>query len=121
MSTKEQVLAGIQGEMKESVNAHVNGLDGWLVSKAKLLEITAGTIQSTFGDSEITIPMLAGYKNVDKEVSDVYFGSVEGKMIDGSGWAPPADYDPRSRSWYRLSQEQGKLAFTDPYLDLVTK
>jgi len=121
MSTKEQVLAGIQGEMKESVNAHVNGLDGWLVSKAKLLEITAGTIQSTFGDSEITIPMLAGYKNVDKEVSDVYFGSVEGKMIDGSGWAPPADYDPRSRSWYRLSQEKGKLAFTDPYLDLVTK
>lgn len=121
ISTKEQVLAGIQGEMKESVNAHVNGLDGWLVSKAKLLEITAGTIQSTFGDSEITIPMLAGYKSVDKEVSDVYFGSVEGKMIDGSGWIPPADYDPRSRSWYRLSQEQGKLAFTDPYLDMVTK
>ena len=67
MSTKEQVLAGIQGEMKESVNAHVNGLDGWLVSKAKLLEITAGTIQSTFGDSEITIPMLAGYKMLIKK------------------------------------------------------
>jgi len=121
MSTKEQVLAGIQGEMKESANAHVSTLDGWLVSKAKLLEITAGTIQSTFGDGEITIPMLAGYKNVDKEVSDVYFGSVEGKMVDGSGWAPPADYDPRSRSWYRISQEQGKLVFTDPYLDLLTK
>jgi len=119
--TKEQVVAGIQEEMKASANAHVNKLDGWLMSKAKMLEITVGTIQSTFGDAEITVPMMAGYKSVDKEISDVYFGSSEGKMIDGSGWTPPADYDPRTRPWYKSTKEQGKLTFTDPYLDSVTK
>ncbi|SMC52401.1 methyl-accepting chemotaxis protein [Sporomusa malonica] len=121
MFTKGQVSAGIQEEMKANVNSHVNKLDGWLISKARMLEITVGTIQSTVGDGEITVPMLAGYKTVDKELSDMYFGSVAGKMVDGSGWTPPADYDPRIRGWYKLATEQGKLTFTEPYLDMVTK
>jgi len=118
--TKEQVVAGIQEEMKASANSHVNKLDGWLIGKTKILETTAGTIQSTAGDGEITIPMVAGYKTVDKEVSDVYFGSIDGKMVDGSGWIPPADYDPRIRGWYKTGKEQGKLVFADPSLDMTT-
>jgi methyl-accepting chemotaxis protein len=119
--TKEQMTAGIQGEMQTSIISQVNKLDGWLIGKAKMLEITAATIQSTVNDGEITLPMVAGYKTADKELSDFYFGSVEGKMVDGSGWTPPADYDPRLRSWYKAANEQGKLVFSDPYLDMVTK
>ncbi|WP_346355833.1 methyl-accepting chemotaxis protein [Azotosporobacter soli] len=118
---EQQVTSGIERELNESINAHANKLDGWLISKAKMLEITVGTLKSTVGDGEITVPMLAGYKTVDKELSDVYFGSAEGKMIDGSGWTPPADYDPRARSWYKDVKAQDKLIFTDPYLDMVTK
>ena len=121
MFTKEQVLTGIQAEMTASVNAHVNKLDGWLIGKAKMLEITAGTLQSSFGDNEITVPMLAGYKTVDKEISDAYFASVAGQLVDGSGWTAPAGYDPRTRSWYKSGMEQGKLAFGAPYLDGATK
>jgi len=119
--TKEQMVSGIQEEMRQSSSSYVNHLEGWLLSKAKMIEITAGTMQSAFGDAEMTVPMLAGYKTVDKEVSDFYFGSVDGKMIDGSGWNPPADYDPRIRPWYTKTKEQGKLSFSDPYLDMVTK
>ncbi|HWR07236.1 methyl-accepting chemotaxis protein [Sporomusa sp.] len=121
MFSQGQMTKGIQDEMQSSVNSHVNKLDGWLISKAKMLEITVGTLQSTVGDGAITVPMLAGYKTVDKELSDMYFGSVEGKMVDGSGWVPPADYDPRVRTWYKTASEQGKLIYSDPYLDLVTK
>lgn len=119
--TKEQVVAGIQEEMSQTSAAYVNQLDGWLISKAKMLEITTGTVQSTFGDAEMTVPMLAGYKTVDKEISDLYFGSVEGKMIDGSGSTLPAGYDPRIRPWYKATQDRGKINFTDPYLDVTTK
>lgn len=119
--TKEQVTTGIQKEMTASASSHVNRLDGWLLSKAKMLEITTGTIQSTLGDGEPTVQSLAGYKTADKELSDVYYGSKEGKMVDGSGWTPPADYDPRVRVWYKSATEQGKLVFTDPYMDMVTK
>ncbi len=119
--TKDLVTKGIEEEMKASVGSHVNKLDGWLTSKSKMLAITAGTIQGIAGGSEITVPMVAGYKSVDQELSDFYFGSSDGKMVDGSGWTPPADYDPRSRSWYKAATEQAKLVFTDPYLDMVTK
>ncbi len=119
--SERQVTAGIERELSESINAQTNKLDGWLISKSKMVEITVGTLQSTVGDGEVTVPMLAGYKSVDKELSDVYFGSVDGKMIDGSGWNPPADYDPRTRSWYKQAKEQGKILFTDPYMDMVTK
>lgn len=118
---ERQLTNGIERELNESINAHANKLDGWLTGKAKMLEITVGTMKSTVGDGEFTPAMLAGYKTVDKELSDVYFGSAEGKMIDGSGWNPPADYDPRVRSWYKDAKAQDKLAFTDPYLDMVTK
>ncbi len=121
MFTQAQMVKGIQAEMLSNVHSQVNKLDGWLIGKAKILEITAGTLQSTVGDGTITVPMLAGYKTVDKELSDVYFGAVDGTMVDGSGWLPPADYDPRVRAWYKLASEQGKLVFSDPYLDLVTK
>lgn len=119
--TKEQLTIGIQEELKANVHSHVNRFDGWLISKAKMLEITAGTIHSTIGDGEITVPMLAGYKTTDNELSDMYFGTTDGKMVDGSGWIPPADYDPRTRTWYKAATEQGKLAFSEPYLDAVTK
>lgn len=119
--TKEQVTKGIQDEMKANVNSHVNKLDGWLISKGKMLEMMVGTLQSSYGDAPITVPMLAGYKMADKELSDVYVGTPDGKMIDGSGWTPPADYDPRTRGWYKAVMQDGKLIFTEPYLDLVTK
>ncbi|MBP2643848.1 MAG: mcpA 2 [Firmicutes bacterium] len=118
---EQQVTNGIEKELNASINANINKLDGWLISKAKMLEITYGTLKSYNGDGEIIVPMMAGYKTVDKELSDVYFGSVEGKMVDGSGWNPPSDYDPRTRPWYKEAKEQGKLLFTDPYLDSVTK
>ncbi|MDU2065915.1 MAG: methyl-accepting chemotaxis protein [Sporomusaceae bacterium] len=118
--TKNEMTVRIHSELKNNVNSQVNRLEGWLLTKGKILETTAGTIQSTVGDGEITVPMVAGYKNVDPGVSDLYFGSQDGKMIDGSGWAPPPGYDPRARGWYKTGMEQKKLVFTDPYLDLVT-
>jgi methyl-accepting chemotaxis protein len=118
---EQQVMLGIEKQLNESINANVNKLDGWLISKAKMLEITSGTVRSIISDGEISAPMMAGYKTVDKEVSDVYFGSIEGKMLDGSGWNVPADYDPRTRPWYRNAKDEDKLVFTDPFLDLTTK
>ncbi len=120
--TKRYITSGIQEVMKSNAHAEVNKLDGWLISKARMLEITASTLQGTVDDSrEITVTMLTGYKAADKELANMYFGSVEGRQVDGSGWNVPSDYDPRTRSWYRLAAEQGKLMFTNPYFELASK
>lgn len=117
--TKKQVVSRIQNEMAATADAQVNKLEGWLISKANMLEMTAGTLQAVLNDNEITSKTLSGFKTVDKEISTVYFGSTDGKHADGSGWVAPAGYDPRVRPWYKVAMEQGKMAF-NPYLDVAS-
>jgi len=119
--TKKQVQQSIQNELKATETAGINKLDGWLISKAKMLEITAATLKSSLGDQQPSSDNLAGFKVADKELSDVYVGMESGRMIDGSGWVAPADYDPRVRAWYKAATQENKLVFTDPYFDQVTK
>ncbi|WP_346355652.1 methyl-accepting chemotaxis protein [Azotosporobacter soli] len=118
---KQELTKDIDAQMSTAVESSVNKLDGWLLSKAKAIDILGGTVKVAVPDAALTIPMFAGYQAVDKEFSDVYFGTADGKMIDGSGWTPPADYDPRTRPWYKATAAKGGPAFSDPYVDMVTK
>ncbi|WP_217645096.1 methyl-accepting chemotaxis protein [Pelosinus propionicus] len=106
--------------MTESINAHVNKMDGWMIAKTKMLEMKLGTLQTLNGDNKITVPMVAGYKNVDKDLSALYYGAADGAHVDGDGWIPPATYDPRSRPWYAETVRKGSLSINDPYLDVQT-
>ncbi|MBP2662818.1 MAG: mcpA 2 [Firmicutes bacterium] len=118
--TKERISENIEKQMTANIDAHVNKLDGWLVSKRKEVELTAGTIQAV-GNREISVALLQGYKSMDSELNDVYFASVDGKLVSGSGWVPPAGYDPRTRSWYKDAMREKKTIFTTPYADAQTK
>jgi methyl-accepting chemotaxis protein len=119
--TKELLTHRIESEVNSYASAQVNKLDGWLLSKVKMLEITAGTLQTTADKTQITIPMVAGFQVADPEISDLYFGSAAtGEIVDGKGWQAPADFDSRTRSWYKAAIGAGKVVFADPYLDKVT-
>ena len=50
-----------------------------------------------------------------------FYGCVKGTYVDGSGWEPPADYDPRFRDWYREAQQSpGEAVIVPPYVDAQT-
>ncbi|MCE5285907.1 MAG: methyl-accepting chemotaxis protein [Pelosinus sp.] len=112
----EKIIA----EMDAAVTAHVNRFDGWLVGKSNGLQMTAGTLNASLGEADIQMSQLTGYKNADKDISDLYLGTPDGKIIDGSGWNPPADFDPRTRPWYKAGIQADKLTFSDPFLDGTT-
>ena len=119
--TAHQLTESIQNEMREIVNTHVSTLDGWLDSKVKILDTSANTVNlSSVRKEDLSESHFSGFKRVDEELSDLYFGTVDGRMIDGSGWIPPADYDPRNRPWYRAAVQADKMVFTDPYVDMTT-
>jgi len=54
-------------------------------------------------------------------IIDVYVGFANKKMITGSGWVPPKDYDCLTRPWYQLAIKGDSLVYTVPYLDARTK
>lgn len=118
---KDRFTENIEKQMTTTINAHVNKLDGWLTNKQKIAEVTASTIQTAGGSGKVPASLLMGYKSVDKELNDVYLGSAEGAVVSGSGWVPPAGFDPRTRIWYTEAMKEKKLIFTAPYVDADTQ
>nr|WP_321502361.1 methyl-accepting chemotaxis protein [uncultured Dethiosulfovibrio sp.] len=77
------------------------------------------------GDTtEKLIPYMVLYteRNKSRGIQDVYMAFEDRSFADGTGWVPPADYDPKVRAWYRRAADdpKGAVVVTDPYLDGIT-
>lgn len=77
------------------------------------------------GDTtEKLIPYMVLYteRNKSRGIQDVYMAFEDRSFADGTGWVPPADYDPKVRAWYRRAADdpKGSVVVTDPYLDGIT-
>ena len=50
------------------------------------------------------------------------YGFINGEYLDGVGWVPDADFDPKSRPWYiNARANSGQITVVDPYVDAQTK
>ncbi len=59
-------------------------------------------------------------EKIDENFTGIY-GVFDDTYIDGIGWVPDADYNPRERDWYKIAaQKKGKPALVSPYLDAQT-
>ena len=54
-------------------------------------------------------------------VQTVFVGLPDKRFFDATGWVPPADYDPRTRDWYKKAAEIPGVYYTDVYIDGITK
>ncbi|CAB50454.1 methyl-accepting chemotaxis protein [Pyrococcus abyssi] len=59
-------------------------------------------------------------KELNKDVSYVYFGDEEGHMYMYPPDELPEGYDPRVRPWYVQAKEKGGAIITEPYRDAAT-
>jgi len=119
---QKQTSKKIEAELKSETNQLASNIDGWMIGKSQIVE----SIASLLGDGitanitpEYLNPVLHTKEN-EGNVSDIYVGTPQGDMIDGSLWVPDADYDPRTRPWYEAAKDSDKVIFTDAYLDKVT-
>ncbi|MDD2421918.1 MAG: methyl-accepting chemotaxis protein [Heliobacteriaceae bacterium] len=118
-NAKSQLVTGIETQMFSVAEGKAQELDGWLVSKAKVVETVANTVQDVVADQPIPVSFLHCYKK-DPAFSDLYIGFTDGSFLDGSGWVPPPEFDPRQRIWYKKATAEQGTIFSDPYLDAVT-
>lgn len=96
-------------------------INGWLDGQAKILNEIAYTIEqnNSFEDGQVLSYLQSKIKS-NPNTSDVYIGLTNKKMLDGSGWVPPADYDCTQRVWYKTAMEKNGLIYSAPFLDMVT-
>ncbi len=59
-------------------------------------------------------------EDIDENFTGVY-GYLYGEYLDGVGWDPPADYDPKQRDWYLAAMKgAGEPVIVTPYVDSKT-
>lgn len=72
-------------------------------------------------DSSELMMKLKQYAETHPEVMVLYVGTSDGKMITYPELDLPADFDPRTRSWYTDAEaDKGNTVITSPYVDAVT-
>ena len=50
------------------------------------------------------------------------YAFINDEYLDGTGWIPPADFEPTERPWYIDARaNSGQIAVVEPYLDAQTK
>lgn len=96
-------------------------INGWFDGQAKILNEIAYSIEAddVFEDEQV-LSYLQSKIKTNPNTSDVYIGLTNKKMLDGSGWVPPVDYDCTQRIWYKTAMEKNGLIYTDPFLDMTT-
>ncbi|MDF2986966.1 MAG: methyl-accepting chemotaxis protein [Eubacterium sp.] len=118
-----QAEQNIDDKLSVTASGVVDKLNGWIIEKAKVVETIGLVINGAETKEELTAEHLLALKAETnaKSISDIYIGFEDGSFIDGSGWVPDKDYDPRERSWYKGVKENPVLYYSEPYLDKVTE
>lgn len=119
---QQQTTNKIETELKSKTVYLEDNIYGWLRGKLQVGDSIAALMSGGIG-SEITPEYLnQTLQTMDNKdvVSDLYIGTIDGVMIDGSLWDVPSDYDPRERPWYQSAENSDGAVFTDAYIDMVT-
>jgi diguanylate cyclase (GGDEF)-like protein/PAS domain S-box-containing protein len=92
-------------------------LDLWLAKNAQIV-IDAGDYASLemAGDAEMLL-YLKKLLAENPDYTSLYYGSVDNKMINASGWIPPVDWDLRTRPWYTQAVAADRLIVTQAFVN----
>ncbi|KXF79725.1 methyl-accepting chemotaxis protein [Enterovibrio coralii] len=112
-SLRNTTHTAIENQMRETSLATSNYINSWLSIRADMLDANLALIQQGGNiDREMLVTKNAG------GFLSVYAGFSDGSIAWGDkteSW--PADYDPRTRPWYRDAMQAQTQTITDPYQD----
>lgn len=105
--------------IEETVSQSTSSIADWLNSKQAMTKATAKALEAASSDEEVrwilqTMTAGGGFLNV-------YIGRTrDGYMLmktEADDATLPADFDPRTRPWYKKAIKMGNASFTDPFRD----
>ncbi|MCR4755446.1 MAG: response regulator [Lachnospiraceae bacterium] len=103
-------------------------IDNYLGNGRNVLWFAAESVdfmmQNGADDAELLEYLLAETEEMQKRF-DVNFTGIYGYLgesyLDGAGWTPPDDYDPKTRDWYiNAMNNPGEMVISNPYVDAQT-
>jgi methyl-accepting chemotaxis protein len=105
--------------LSEMGEATSNNIQNWLSGRILLVESVAQSITSN--PAPAAVASLLEQSTLGKTFVFTYLGSSDGSFIMRPNDDMPADYDPRTRPWYKDAVNAGGTTLTEPYIDAATK
>ncbi len=117
---RDIITNGTDKELSVTAQSYANKIDGWLTTNLEIIDTVKETVQTSGFNADIELNYLKHMVDKYENISDLYIGTLDGRLIDGAGWIPPINYDMKSRSWYIEGLKNETTQFTTPYLDGAT-
>ena len=108
----------------ENIDARLNKVEAIVLTASETVRDAMLRLNVTDEDGVEKIVAALTARTKNEGIMDLYMGhEATGKFSDGTGWKEPDDYDCRTRSWYKeaVAAGKGKIIFTEPYVDGITK
>jgi len=115
---RNAIREDLESYLQEMGNVTASNIQNWLSGRILLVESTA---QSISNDSEPDrVVKLLEQKALTSSFAFTYLGTESGGFTMRPDEQMPADYDPRTRPWYKDALAAGGTTLTEPYVDAAT-
>ncbi|WP_412676902.1 hypothetical protein [Bacillus siamensis] len=109
----------ISGNAKNNIESFNTTITNDIGAKAKAIEFFSETLKgSSFSKKNMSAleEKFGQYTSIHKDVARIYGGTEDGSYTQAPKENISADYDPRTRTWYKDAVKAGgTLVVTDPY------
>lgn len=110
---------------KQTILEVNRGLDSYFKGISNLIELISNNIDIKAIDDnkehfEFGKALLTDIKNVDKDIITIHIGSEKGNYYACPEERMDANFDYKSRPWYKLALEnKGQVVITDPFISAI--
>ncbi|PJI08305.1 MULTISPECIES: methyl-accepting chemotaxis protein [Clostridium] len=116
------IMSESQNKFAESANKYAEKINGWFEGQGKIVGEMGNTVGNMDNiDDQKVLAYFQSELKKNKYASDIYIGFPNKKIIVGSGWTPPSDFDCTQRDWYKRAMSAKKIVYSEPYMDVKTK
>jgi len=127
--SRKLILTGVEESAHNKVDAAVQRVEGYLSGLSGQMDAFAVSRSLKSFDRAAMEPEMRAMLQRNPSVTNVYAGFDQNAdffvFMNENGqikeWKAPADFDPRSRGWYKDAKAKGKIGISAPYQDTATK
>lgn len=111
--TEKDLVASIL-EISSATSANISD---WLNQKSAIVLSMSNSLAIDLNDDAILKVLQQAQKTGDFKNTFVGMQQSKDMFLDDLAVKLPENYDPSTRPWYTLATQQGKTAYTEPYID----
>jgi diguanylate cyclase (GGDEF)-like protein/PAS domain S-box-containing protein len=92
-------------------------INEWLNKRAIVIENTGNYLENYSLTASEKLTYLEFQLKNNEMFNSIYYGDENNRMINASGWKPPASFDLRERPWYISAIKKDELIITEAFLN----